>query len=321
MYNMLVKTGVEQMVSWIETMKQPTFLSDHTSALKAMLELHSDMSLLILFGQMWRQEFSMRKTGRATWQLTSKQKEEAKESEQMMNEYVQRRHKIQKAQVAAVHILEWRDHNLDIAPEAKIDGDAGGRGGEGAIQAQEKTAVSAKKKQKKRRMERSRVRHRAGRWMHSKKWKEHTFGTFGLNAGTNTDSQNKSILVRWPLHWEATDRSDGFLEAIRAYFRAMEMLEMTKEQSEENFERKATWATIAIDSETATVRKIPTARGQAVVEGMKICRHKGQVLRQMWKQMAFMVEVEEITELLTEQASDITFVGVAEVEGFATGAK
>ena len=43
---------------------------------------------------------------------------------------------IQNAQMAAVHKLEWRDHNLDIALEAQFDGDAGG--GEGARQAQAK---------------------------------------------------------------------------------------------------------------------------------------------------------------------------------------
>ena len=78
-------------------------------------------------------------------------KEGAKASEppqQMVNEYVQRRHIIRKAQVAVVHILEWRDHDLEIAPEAKFDGDAGG-GGEGARQAQAKTALSMQEKQKK----------------------------------------------------------------------------------------------------------------------------------------------------------------------------
>ena len=30
---------------------------------------------------------------------------------------------IQEAQMAAVRILERRDHNLDITPEAKFDGD------------------------------------------------------------------------------------------------------------------------------------------------------------------------------------------------------
>ena len=77
-------------------------------------------------------------------------------------------------------------------------------------------------------------------------------------------------------------RSDEFLVAIRAYFGATEMLAMTKDQREENLERKASWATVAIDFET----------------GMKVHRHKGQVLRQMWKQIAMMGEVEEISELL-----------------------
>ena len=53
-------------------------------------------------------------------------------------------------------------------------------------------------------------------------------------------------------------RSDEFLVAIRAYFGATEMLAMTKDQREENLERKASWATVAIDFETATAPKIPT---------------------------------------------------------------
>ena len=51
---------------------------------------------------------------------------------------------IQNAQMAAVHMLEWRDHNLDIAPEAKFDEEAGG-GGEGARQAQAKLLYQCKK--------------------------------------------------------------------------------------------------------------------------------------------------------------------------------
>ena len=39
----------------------------------------------------------------------------------------------------------------------------------------------------------------------------------------------------------------------------MEMLEMTKERSEENFETMTTWAMVAIEFETATATKIPTA--------------------------------------------------------------
>ena len=44
----------------------------------------------------------------------------------MVNDCVQKRHMIQEAQVAAVHTVEWRVHSLDIAPEAKFGGDAGG---------------------------------------------------------------------------------------------------------------------------------------------------------------------------------------------------
>ena len=53
------------------------------------------------------------------------------------------RHMIQNAQMAALHILEWRDHNLDIAPEAKFDGDAGGGRG-GARQAEAKLLYQCK---------------------------------------------------------------------------------------------------------------------------------------------------------------------------------
>ena len=52
-----------------------------------------------------------------------------------------------------------------------------------------------------------------------------------------------------------------------------------------------------------------------MVKGMEIHRHQGQVLRQM------LGEIEEMTELLTEQASDLMFVGLAKAEGFATGVK
>ena len=54
-------------------------------------------------------------------------KEGSKKSDppqQMMNEYVRSSHMIQTAQMAAVHLLEWSDRNLDIAPEARFDGDA-----------------------------------------------------------------------------------------------------------------------------------------------------------------------------------------------------
>ena len=62
----------------------------------------------------------------------------------MMNESVSRpRHMIQRAQMAAVHIFEWSDHNLDVAPEAKFDGHAG-EGGEGARLAQAKLLYQCK---------------------------------------------------------------------------------------------------------------------------------------------------------------------------------
>ena len=69
--------------------------------------------------------------------------------------------------------------------------------------------------------------------------------------------------------------SDDFLVATGAYFGVMDMLEMTKEQSEENFERKTTWATVTVDFEMATATKITTARGQAMVKGMEVYRYKG----------------------------------------------
>ena len=97
------------------------------------------------------------------------------------------------------------------------------------------------------------------------------------------------------------------------------MLEMTKEKSKENVQRKTTWATVAVDFEIAMATKIPTARGQAIVNGTEVYRHKGQVLRQMRKQIAMMGEVEEIMELLTQQTSDLMSVGLAKPEGFATG--
>ena len=72
--------------------------------------------------------------------------------------------------------------------------------------------------------------------------------------------QSKPMPVRWALRWEVTDKkvtwSNEFLVAIRAYFGAMEKL-------------------VAIDFETATATKIPTARGQAMVGGMGVYRHDG----------------------------------------------
>ena len=70
-------------------------------------------------------------------------KEGATKSEppqQMMSEYVQRRHMIPDAQMAAVHILGQGC----FVPEAKFDRDAGG-GGEGAGQAQARLLSQCKK--------------------------------------------------------------------------------------------------------------------------------------------------------------------------------
>ena len=99
--------------------------------------------------------------------------------QQMVSEYVRRRHMIQNARW---HILEWRDNNLDIAPEVKIDGDAGG--GEGARQAQAELLYKCKKTEE---MKDSRVRNHAGRWMSSKKKREHTHET--LNASADTEGR------------------------------------------------------------------------------------------------------------------------------------
>ena len=40
-------------------------------------------------------------------------------------------------------------------------------------------------------------------------------------------------------------------------------------------------------------------------------------MRHMWKQMAMLDEVDGMMELLTEQASDLMFVGLARAECFA----
>ena len=84
--------------------------------------------------------------------------------------------------------------------------------------------------------------------------------------------------------------------------------------------RETACATVAIDFEIATAMQIPTARGQAMVKCMEVCRHEGQILRQIWKQMAMLGGIEEMTELLTEQAPDLMFVGLPNVVDFATGA-
>ena len=70
---------------------------------------------------------------------------------------------------------------------------------------------------------------------------------------------------------EVSDRkdtwSDEFLVATRAYFGMMDMLETTKEQSEENVEKKTTWTTVPVDFETATATKIPT---EGFAKGVKL---------------------------------------------------
>ena len=96
---------------------------------------------------------------------------------------------------------------------------------------------------------------------------------------------------------------------------------MTDVQSDENLETKTIWTTIAIDFEIATATKIPTARGQAMAKGMWVYRHKGQTLRHMWKQIMIMGEMEEMMKLMTEQASDLMFVGMPRAEGFSKGVK
>ena len=86
--NMWVKTGVEQMLGWIDrnlAIRCPfrTHVCVEGDVGEACSKfqktvLHSDMSQLILVGQMWRRESSLKKTGRATWQLMRKQKRERK---------------------------------------------------------------------------------------------------------------------------------------------------------------------------------------------------------------------------------------------------
>ena len=119
-------------------------------------------------------------------------KEGAKRSEppqQMMNEYVRRRHMIHNAQMAAVHLLEWRDHNPDIAPEPKFDGDAGGGGRGGAEQAQAKLLYQCKETDEM----------KDGTLKSAKPCRkmdelEHTYGTSGWRTGTSTDSKANRYL-------------------------------------------------------------------------------------------------------------------------------
>ena len=167
-------------------------------------------------------------------------KEGAKKSEppqQMMSEYMRRRHMIQNAQMAAVHKRERRDRNLDIAPEAQFDGDAGG-GGEGARQAQAKLLCQCKKTHE---MKDGTLKSaKPCKKMHELKEDERTnLRDVWIENRYQHGFQSNPILVRRPPHWEVTERkgmwSDEFLVALRAYFGVVEMLDMTKEQSEENF--------------------------------------------------------------------------------------
>ena len=112
--------------------------------------------------------------------------------------------------------------------------------------------------------------------------------------------QSKPIPAKWPRHWEVTDwkdtSSDQLRVAIRAYFGATEMLEMMKEQTEENFERKTIWDCCNFLRDSY---RDEDSHGQRSGQGQK----HGCV-------------IEEMTELLTGQASDFMFVRLAEAEGF-----
>ena len=278
--NMWVKTGVEKML--IEKKKQLTFYSEHTSVWKAIWErllqvprdhvtlrhvpAHlgwSDVETGILSKEVWEGH-------RAADEQAKKGAKKSEPPQQMMSEYIRRGHVIQKAQLAAIHILEWRDHNLDIAP---------GGGGEGARQAKAKllyqckrtevmddgTLMSAKPRRKIDELKEDERTHLRDVWIENRNQK---------------GFQSKLIPVRWPLQWEVTERkdtwSDHFLVATRAYLGTTQMLEMTKEQSEEHFERKTTSSTVAIDFEMAAATKISKARGQAMVRGMGVTDTRGK---------------------------------------------
>ena len=58
-----------------------------------------------------------------------------------------------------------------------------------------------------------------------------------------------------------------------------------------------------------------------MAKGMGVYRHKGQTLRQMWKQTMMLGEMEKMVKLMTEQASDLMFVGMPRAEGFSKGVK
>ena len=181
----------------------------------------------------------------------------------------------QNAQMAVVHILEWRDHNLDIAPGAKFDEEAGGGGGEGARQAQATLLYQCKKTEE---MKDGTLRSvKPCKKMNELKEEERShLRDVWIEKRNQHGFQSERLAVRWPVHWEVKDRkdtwSDESMVAVRTYVGALEELKMTDEQSEENFEKKTTWTTTAIDFKITTATKIPTARGQAMAKGMGVYR-------------------------------------------------
>ena len=125
--NMWVKTGVEPMLSWVERKKQPTFRPEHTSVVESDLGKTCADSKRPCHTQTcprssWLVRRGSRNSQRENWEGNMAADEQAKEGatkseppQQMMSEYVQRRHMIPDAQMAAVHILGWGC----IVPEAK----------------------------------------------------------------------------------------------------------------------------------------------------------------------------------------------------------
>ena len=110
-----------------------------------------------------------------------------------------------------------RDLNLDIAPEAKFDEGAGGGGCEGARQAQAKLLHQCKKTEE---MKDGTLRSvEPCKKMNELKEEERDVWIENRNQH---GFQSERIAVRWPVHWEVTDRkdtwSDEFLVAVRAYF-------------------------------------------------------------------------------------------------------
>ena len=144
------------------------------------------------------------------------------------------------------------DHNLDIAPKVKFDGDDGG-GAQAKLLYQRKktteekdgTIKSAKPCRKFDEIKEEERTRRQDVWI--EKRNQHGF-------------HNKPITVRWPLRWEVTDKkvtwSDEFLVTIRAYFGAMKIL-------------------LQLTSRQPLPRRSPTARGQAMIRGMGVYRHEG----------------------------------------------